>query len=55
MIKNFLLALSISAFPANLYAVEYSKELVASAQKGDAQAQYELGQLIYHGKGIAKG
>ena len=44
----------MGAFSANLYAVEYSKELIASAQKGNAQAQYELGQLIYHGKGITK-
>ena len=53
-------ALALSLFLAcsivpNVYAdeaVEYSAALVKKAEKGDAQAQYDLGEAYYQGNNV---
>lgn len=38
----------------NKYKMMKPKELSALAEKGDAEAMYELGKKLYSGKGVSK-
>lgn len=54
ILKIIALSFSLSVSSIHLYAAHYSEALLKTAQTGDAKAQYEIGQSIYFGKGIAK-